>query len=102
MNAVVRAYVRWHDANQQLATANSLKDLNSQFENRYRERQLNCKEQMLFERRHPEVLESAPGGMISKALEVLRNELTAAPDRRRIRPNGPGPVVQTFGLQGRL
>ncbi len=36
------------------------------------------KERMLFEQRHPEVLESTPGGMIAKALEVLRNELAEA------------------------
>ena len=66
INAVVRAYTRWHEANRQLTTADLLKDLNSQFDNRYRELQLKRKEQMLFEQRHPEVLESIPGGMISK------------------------------------
>lgn len=77
VNAVVRAYIRWHEANRQLTTADLLKDLNSQLENRYRELQLKRKEQMLFEQRNPQVVESTPGGMISKALEVLRDELTA-------------------------
>ena len=78
INAVVRAYIRWHEANRQLTTADLLKDLNAQLDNRYRELQLKRKEQMLFEQRHPEALESTPGGMIAKSLEVLRNELVAA------------------------
>ena len=77
VNAVVRAYIRWHETNRQLTTADLLKDLNGQLDNRYRELQLKRKEQMLFEQRHPEVVENTPGGMISKAVEVLRDELTS-------------------------
>ncbi len=78
VNAVVRAYTRWHDANRQLTTADLLKDLNSQLEKNYGDLLVKRKEQMLFEQRHPEVMESTPGGMIAKSLEGLRNELVAA------------------------
>lgn len=78
VNAVVRAYIRWHEANRKLSTADLLKDLNSQLEKRSSDLQMKRKEQMLFEQRHPEVVENTPGGMLSKALDVLRTELTTA------------------------
>jgi succinoglycan biosynthesis transport protein ExoP len=78
VNAVVRAYTRWHEANRQLTTADLLKDLNAQLDHRYRELQQKRAEQVRFEQSHPEVQESAPGGMISKALEVLRDQRAAA------------------------
>jgi len=78
VNAVTRAYIRWHESNRQLTTADLLKDLNSQLERHYGDLLVKRKEQMLFEQRHPEVLETTPGGMIAKSLEVLRNELAAA------------------------
>ncbi len=78
VNAVVRAYVRWHEANRLLSTADLLKDMNAQLDKRYSELQQKRKEQLMFEQRHPEVLESIPGGMMSKSLEMLRDELIAA------------------------
>jgi capsular exopolysaccharide synthesis family protein len=78
VNAVVRAYTRWHEANRQLTTADLLKDLNSQLDNRYRELQLKRKEQMLLGQRYPEVVENTPGGVVSKTIDVLKQELVSA------------------------
>ena len=78
VNAVVRAYIRWHEANRQLTTADLLKDLNVQLENRYHELQLKRKERMLFEQRHPEVVDSTRGGIVSKTLDLLKQELAGA------------------------
>lgn len=78
VNATVRAYIRWHEANRQLSTADLLKDLNSQLEKRSNDLQMKRKEQMLFEQRHPEVVENAPGGRTDKTLEMLRDALAAA------------------------
>jgi len=78
INAVVRAYIRWHEANRQLTTADLLKDLNSQLENRYRELQQKRREQMLFEQRHPEVVENMRGGIVSQTLDLLKQELASA------------------------
>jgi uncharacterized protein involved in exopolysaccharide biosynthesis len=56
VNAVVRAYTRWHEANRQVTTADLLKDLNRQLEKHYGDLLVKRKEQMLFEQRHPEGL----------------------------------------------
>ncbi len=78
VNAVVRAYIRWHAANRQLSTADLLKDFNSQLERRYQELRTKRKEKMMFEQRNPEVVESIKGGLVSKALEVFRQDLATA------------------------
>ena len=78
VNAVVRAYIRWHEANRQLSTADLLKDLNKQLEDRSGELRLKRKERMMFERRYPEVVEGARGGIVSEALERLKQELIRA------------------------
>jgi len=77
VNAVVRAYIRWHEANRQLSTADLLKDLNSQLEKRYQELRTKRKERMMFEQRNPEVVESMRG-ILSKTLELLKQDLTSA------------------------
>jgi uncharacterized protein involved in exopolysaccharide biosynthesis len=63
VNAIVRAYVGWHEANRQLSTADLLKDLNAQLEKRYQDLQTKRKERMMFEQRNPEVVESIRGGI---------------------------------------
>jgi polysaccharide biosynthesis transport protein len=78
VNAVVRAYVRWHAANRQVGTADLLKDLNTQLDNRLRELEAKRKERMLFEQRHPEAVESIRGGVVLKTLELLRQDLATA------------------------
>ena len=78
VNAVVRAYIRWHEANRQLSTADLLKDLNSQLEKRYQELRTKRKERMMFEQRSPEVVESIRGGLASRTLEVFKQDLVTA------------------------
>jgi succinoglycan biosynthesis transport protein ExoP len=78
VNAVVRAYIGWHVANRQLSTADLLKDLNSQLEKRYQELQAKRKERLMFEQRHPEVIESVQGGIGSKRLDMLSQDLSSA------------------------
>lgn len=78
VNAVVNAYIKWHEVNRQLTTADLLKESNTQLKNCYDDLQRKRKEQTVFEKSHPEVLESTPGGMISRAMESLRSELVAA------------------------
>jgi succinoglycan biosynthesis transport protein ExoP len=78
VNAVVRAYIRWHDANRQLSTADVLKDLNGQLEKRHQDLLAKRKERMMFEQRYPEVVESVRGGLVSKTLDVLKQDLAAA------------------------
>jgi len=78
VNAIVRAYLRWHEANKEVGTADLLKDLNAQLANRMSELQAKRKERMLFEQRHPEAVESIRGGIVSKTLELLRQDLATA------------------------
>ncbi len=78
VNAVVRAYIRWHEANRQLSTADLLRELNSQLEKRYQELRTKRKEQMMFEQRYPEVVESVRGGVASQTLELLKRDLATA------------------------
>ncbi len=78
VNAIVRAYARWHAANKQVGTAELLRDLNAQLTIRLSELQAKRKERMLFEQRHPEAVESVRGGILLKTLEVLQQDLAAA------------------------
>ena len=57
VNAVVRAYVQWHEANRQLSTADLLKDLNRQLEQRMNELNRKRQARVLFEQRNPDVVE---------------------------------------------
>jgi len=78
VNAVVRAYIRWHEANRQLSTTDLLKDLNGQLEKRYQELRTKRQEKMMFEQRNPQVVESTRGGIVSTTLELLRQDLASA------------------------
>jgi capsular exopolysaccharide synthesis family protein len=78
VNAVVRAYVRWHDANRQLSTADLLKDLNGQLQKHYQELRTKRQERMMFEQRNPGVVDSVRGGIVSKTLELLKQDLASA------------------------
>jgi succinoglycan biosynthesis transport protein ExoP len=78
VNAVVQAYLRWHAANKQIGVADLFKDLNAQLDNRLRELQAKRKDRLLFEQRHPEAVESFRGGVVSKTLELLRQDLATA------------------------
>jgi succinoglycan biosynthesis transport protein ExoP len=77
VNAVVRAYIRWHEANRQLSTADLLKDLNRQLDRRLSELKSKRQERMAFEQRNPGVVERARGGGGSTRLELLKQDLTA-------------------------
>ena len=61
VNAVVRAYERWHETNKQLSTADLLGNLNAQLEKRYEELRTKRQERMMFEQRNPKVVESGDG-----------------------------------------
>ncbi|MCJ7608515.1 polysaccharide biosynthesis tyrosine autokinase, partial [Candidatus Bathyarchaeota archaeon] len=78
VNAVVQSYVRWHEANRQLSTADLLRDLNSQLQKRYQELRTKRQERMLFEQRNPGVVDSIRGGIVSKTLELLTQDLANA------------------------
>ena len=75
VNAVVRAYVRWHEANRQLSTADMLKDFNSQLEKHYQELRTKRQERMMFEQRNPGVVDRMRGGIVSTTLELLKQDL---------------------------
>ena len=78
VNAVVRAYVGWHEANRQVSTADLLKDLNAQLEKRYQELQTKRTQRVVFEQRNPQVVESIRGGLVSKTLDLVKQELVTA------------------------
>jgi|GEM_PF-612118 len=78
VNAVVRAYVLWHEATRQLSTADLLKDLNRQLEQRMNELNRKRQERLLFEQRNPEVVERARSGSVSRKLELVKADLLAA------------------------
>ncbi len=78
VNAVVRAYTRWHEENRQATTDDLLRDLNVQLVSRSKELEGRRRDQMLFEQRHPEVIENTRGGIVSQTLDVLRQELATA------------------------
>jgi succinoglycan biosynthesis transport protein ExoP len=78
VNAVVRAYTRWHEVHRQHTTADLLKDLSTQLDSHYRDLQLKRKEQMVFEQRHPEVVENTRESVLSKTLDMLKQELANA------------------------
>jgi len=77
VNAVVRAYVRWHEANRQLSTADLLKDFNSELEKHYQELRAKRQERMMFEQRNPGVVDSMRGGIVSTTLELLKQDLAS-------------------------
>lgn len=78
VNAVVQAYIRWHEANRQVGTADLLRELNTQLERRYGELRTKRKERMVFEQRNPEVIESTRGGIVSTTLELIKQDLATA------------------------
>ncbi|MGE5294711.1 MAG: GumC family protein [Solirubrobacterales bacterium] len=78
VNAVVRAYVRWHEANRQLSTADLLKDLNRQLEQRMNELNRKRQSRILFEQRNPQVVERARSGPASSKLDLLKQDLVVA------------------------
>ena len=78
VNAVVRAYIRWHEANRQLSTADLLKDLNRQLEQRMSELNRKRQARVLFEQRNPEVVERARSGAVSRKLDLLKQDLVVA------------------------
>jgi len=78
VNAVVRAYVQWHDDNRALSTGELLKDLNRQLEQRLDELTRKRQARLLFEQRNPGVVERARGDAASKSLGLLKDDLLAA------------------------
>ncbi len=78
VNAVVRAYVQWHEANRQLSTADLLKDLNRQLEQRMNELNRKRQARVLFEQRNPQVVERARSGSVSRKLELVKEDLVEA------------------------
>lgn len=78
VNAVVRAYIQWHDDNRALSTGELLKDLNRQLEQRLDELTRKRQARLLFEQRNPGVVERARGDVTSKSLGLLKDDLVAA------------------------
>ncbi len=78
VNALVRAYVRWHEANRQLSTADLLKDLNRQLEQRMTELNRKRQTRVLFEQRNPQVVERTRSGPFSRKLELVKEDLVVA------------------------
>lgn len=78
VNAVVRAYVKWHEANRQLSTADLLKDLNRQLEQRMNELNRKRQERVLFEQRNPDVVERTRSGSVSRKLDLVKEDLVVA------------------------
>ncbi len=78
VNALVRAYVRWHEANRQLSTADLLKDLNRQLEQRMTELNRKRQTRVLFEQRNPQVVERTRSGSFSRKLELVKDDLVVA------------------------
>ncbi len=78
VNAVVRAYVRWHEAHKQVGTADLVKELKAERDKRLSELQDERNKKMLFEQRHPEVVEHAREGAASKTPAQLQQSLVAA------------------------
>lgn len=78
VNAVVKAYIAWHERNRALSAADQYKDLNTQFETRRKELQAKWKERMNLEERYPEVLRNAQERKDSLKLRLLEKELVQA------------------------
>lgn len=78
VNAVVRAYERWHETNKQLTTADVLGNLNTQLEKRYQELRAKRQQRMMFEQRNPKIVERGADGLGSKTLDLLKQDFTAA------------------------
>ncbi len=78
VNAVVRAYQRWHETNKQLSTADLLGSLNAQLEKRYQELRTKRQERMMFEQRNLKAVENGERTFGSKTLDLLKEDLAAA------------------------
>jgi polysaccharide biosynthesis transport protein len=77
INAVVRAYMGWHEANKKLSVADLLKSLQDQSKRTMDE--LMAKRRILAANADRDgVLESAQGGAVSKTLELLRQEVATS------------------------
>jgi capsular exopolysaccharide synthesis family protein len=78
VNAVVRSYIQWHRENRQLSAADLHRDLSRQLDDRRLQLRDRRQERMTYEQRHPEVIESTRGGILSETLDLLKQELAAA------------------------
>jgi succinoglycan biosynthesis transport protein ExoP len=72
VNAVVRAYIRWHEVNKQLSTAEWLKYLNTQLDARYKELDVKHNRRRILEQRRDSVPTTT-----TETLKMLEQELTA-------------------------
>ncbi len=73
VNAVVRAYIRWHEVNKQLSTAEWLKYLNTQLDARYKELDVKRNRRRILEQR-----KDAGTVTTTETLKMLEQELTTA------------------------
>lgn len=78
VNAVVRAYQSWHEANRESTTTKLLGELKDQYDDSFKELLSKWDERRQFERGNPEVIEIIRGGIVLKTLEVRGQELAAA------------------------
>jgi succinoglycan biosynthesis transport protein ExoP len=78
VNAVVEAYVRWHESNRRLSAEELLKSLNKQLTDCRAELNKVLSRKTRYEEINPQVLDSAKGGIVSQTLDLLKQELAAA------------------------
>ncbi len=77
VNAVVGAFVRWHESNRKSSAAAMLTSLNTQLTDARGELSRVQSKKTRHEQLYPEVLDSAKGGIVSQTLDLLRQELAA-------------------------
>lgn len=78
VNAVVGAFKRWHETNRQLSTSELLTDLNGRLERSMEELRRKRQELVILEQRNPGILETTQGGIASKTLDALKQEVATA------------------------
>lgn len=78
VNAVVGAYKAWHERNKEASTEELLADLQVQLDGRMKDLKGKWQELVNLEQRNPGIIETTQGGIASKRIDALRQELVAA------------------------
>jgi capsular exopolysaccharide synthesis family protein len=78
VNAVVGAYKAWHERNRESSTRELLADLQAQWDDRMKDLMNAWQDLVLLEQRNPGIVETAQGGIASKKVDALRQEVVTA------------------------
>jgi len=78
VNAVVGAFKRWHEDNRKSSTDELFNDLNVQLNKSMGDFQRKRQELVVLEQRNPGILETTQGGIASKTLDALKQEVATA------------------------